>query len=123
MSIVSVEFTETKLMQISQFNLKQLYAWIRLRCRPYNSPMQKAMETARELKIALGLYSKGKKYDHVQANMLGIIAKIEKWVRLEFNRTQKKHLLRTRPGLVGNKAELKRQLRAEWEAYCKVMAY
>lgn len=110
--------TQNELIAISTWSKPQLHSAL------LGRPLREALQMRRNLQEALTKYSKGKKYDDVQGNILAVIMQIERWARqgYVYNRLPK-ILSADWSYLKKGKASAKRKANEEFDLILKKHSY
>lgn len=118
------EFDQATLVLVARMPRERLAEWVRLQTRPYGvRAADRALDIIKNLQIALHTYSKTHPYDFIQERMLKQLGRIEKWVRLEYERVKFQEIMRDRPDLIDDPKQIKRIVMTNWENYFKSRCY
>lgn len=107
------EYSDNELIALSNYSINDLSAMMS------GSSVHRAMNKRREIQKALANYSRKHKYDSVQENIIGIIAKIEKWCRAKYVRDVKRKFILTNSLCASNTRYAKIRSESSWNDYIK----
>lgn len=111
-------YSQTEMILIARMSRQQFTEMMR------GQNVDQALETRRQLQIALAEYSKHRKYDAVQERILVMTEKIAKWCRIVWLKQRLGFDLPSASDAVRafNKAKIK-TVKDEWEFYIKRRSY